>query len=385
VTLDFRFSDEQEEFRKALAAFSTRELLPNYRTTSSSIEFPFATLKKLGELGVLGIGFPEKFGGTGEADPVMLGIATETLAYGDVNLASAPIQVGLVGAQLLHGTEEVQERYLPAMIAGEANLAIALTEPGSGSDASALRMTATRVPGGYRLTGEKTAISWTMTATAAVVYAREPGSSRSTGVSCFVVDLGSEGVTRHHMLGMGCLPLGWGSIHLDDVFVPDSHLIGEEGRGFQVAMNHFDFSRAAIGLMCLGAAEQSLEEAAGYAIQREAFGRPIAEYQGVSFPLAEHATYIEGARWVCYRALWAREQELPHTSLASMSKWWAPVVAKNAIEAAMKIHGNLGYSAEFPLQQRFRDVMAYLVADGTSEIQQGIIAKEILTTGSVSR
>ena len=384
MTLDFRFSDEQEEFRRTLALFSEKELLPNYRATSSSTEFPFATLKKLGDLGVLGIGFPEKFGGTGEDDPVLLGIATETLAYGDVNLASAPIQVGLVGAQLLHGTEEVQERYLPPMIAGETNLAIALTEPGSGSDASALRMTATRVPGGYRLNGEKTAISWTMTATAAVIYAREPGSSRSKGVSCFVVDLESEGVSRHHMLGMGCLPLGWGSIHLDEVFVPDSHLIGEEGRGFQVAMNHFDFSRAAIGLMCLGAAEQSLEEAAVYATQREAFGKPIAEYQGVSFPLAEHATYIEGARWVCYRALWAREQDLPHTSLASMSKWWAPVVAKNAIEAAMKIHGNLGYSAEFPLQQRLRDVMAYLVADGTSEIQQGIISKQILASGSVS-
>ena len=377
MTLDFRFSDEQEEFRRTLALFSEKELLPNYRATSSSTEFPFATLKKLGDLGVLGIGFPEKFGGTGEDDPVLLGIATETLAYGDVNLASAPIQVGLVGAQLLHGTEEVQERYLPPMIAGETNLAIALTEPGSGSDASALRMTATRVPGGYRLNGEKTAISWTMTATAAVIYAREPGSSRSKGVSCFVVDLESEGVSRHHMLGMGCLPLGWGSIHLDEVFVPDSHLIGEEGRGFQVAMNHFDFSRAAIGLMCLGAAEQSLEEAAVYATQREAFGKPIAEYQGVSFPLAEHATYIEGARWV-------REQNLPHTSLASMSKWWAPVVAKNAIEAAMKIHGNLGYSAEFPLQQRLRDVMAYLVADGTSEIQQGIISKQILASGSVS-
>lgn len=385
MTLDFRFSPEQEEFRTSLVAFSNRELLPNYRATSSSIEFPFATLKKLGELGVLGIGLPEKFGGTGEADPVTLGIATETLARGDVNLASAPIQVGLVGAQLLHGTEEVQERYLPSVIAGEQNLAIALTEPGSGSDAGAMRMTATRVPGGYRLNGEKTAISWGMNAAAAVIYAREPGSSRSKGVSCFVVDLNSESVSRHHMMGMGCLPLGWASIHLDDVFVPDSHLIGEEGRGFHVAMHHFDFSRAAIGLMCLGAAQQSLEEAARYAVQRETFGRPISEYQSVAFPLAEHATYIEGARWVCYRALWSREQGLSHTTLASMAKWWAPVVAKNAIEAAMKIHGNLGYSAEFPLQQRFRDVMAYLVADGTAEIQQGIISKEILATGSVSR
>ncbi|RFA10491.1 acyl-CoA dehydrogenase [Subtercola boreus] len=382
--LDFSFSDEHESFRRTLAEFSRQELLPGYTARSASTEFPFALLKKIGDLGVLGIGLPEKFGGTGEDDPVLLGIASETLAYGDVNLASAPIQVGLVGAQLLHGTEEVRERYLPPVIAGEENLAIALTEPGSGSDASALRTTAKRVPGGWLLNGEKTAISWAMTASASLVYAREEGTARSSGVSCFVVDMSTAGVSVHHMRGMGCLPLGWGSIHLDDVFVPESHLIGEEGRGFQVAMNHFDFSRAAIGLMCLGAAEQSLEEAAAYALIRTTFGKPISEYQGVSFPLAEHATYIEGARWVCYRALWLRQENRSHTSLASMSKWWAPVVAKDAIEASMKIHGNLGYSAEFPLQQRFRDVMAYLVADGTAEIQKNIISKEILATKTVS-
>ncbi|MCU1614667.1 MAG: acyl-CoA dehydrogenase [Frankiales bacterium] len=382
--LDFSFSEDHEEFQKTLSAFARKELLPGYTARSASSEFPFALLKKIGDLGVLGIGLPERFGGTGEDDPVLLGIASETLAYGDVNLASAPIQVGLVGAQLLHGTEEVQQRYFPPMIAGEENLAIALTEPESGSDASALRTTAKRVTGGWLLSGEKTAISWAMSASAALIYAREEGTTRSSGVSCFVVDLASDGVTVRHMIGMGCLPLGWGSIALDGVFVPDSHLIGEEGRGFQVAMNHFDFSRAAIGLMCLGAAEQSLEEAALYATQRTTFGKPISEYQGVSFPLAEHATYIEGARWVCYRALWLRQQDRPHTSLASMSKWWAPVVAKDAIEASMKIHGNLGYSAEFPLQQRFRDVMAYLVADGTAEIQKGIISKEILARKTVS-
>jgi cyclohexanecarboxyl-CoA dehydrogenase len=303
------------------------------------------------------------------------------IAYGDVNIASAPIQVGLVGAQLMHGTEEVQERYLPRVIAGEENLAIALTEPGSGSDAGALRTTATRVDGGWRLNGEKTAISWAMSASAAVVYARQPGSTGSRGVSCFVVDLSADGVTRRHMLGMGCLPLGWGSLTFEDVFVPDSHLIGEEDRGFKVAMNHFDFSRAAIGLMCLGAAEQSLAEAARYATQRETFGRPLSDHEGVTFLLAEHATYVEAARWICYRALWARQTDREHTALASMSKWWAPSVAKNAIEAAIRVHGNLGYSAEFPLQQRYRDVMAYLIADGTAEIQLGIIAKPLLATG----
>lgn len=306
MTLDFRFSEEQEAFVELLQRFTERELLPRYIERSASTDFPFDTLRRLGELGVLGIGLPERYGGTGVDDPVLLGLATETLAAGDVNLASAPIQIGLVAAQLLHGTEEVQERYLPGLIAGEHNLAIALTEPGSGSDAAALRTTATKVPGGWRLNGEKTAISWAMSATAAVVYARTPGTSRSQGISCFVVPLDLDAVNRRHMLGMGCLPLGWGSVHFDDVFVPDTYLIGEEGRGFQVAMHHFDFSRAAIGLMCLGAARQSLDEAARYATQREAFGRPISERQGVSFPLAEHATYIEGARWVSYKALWAR-------------------------------------------------------------------------------
>ena len=115
-----------------------------------------------------------------------------------------------------------------------------------------------------------------------------------------------------------------------------------------------------------------------------AFGKPIADNQGVSFPLAEHATYLEAARWLCYRALWLREQGKPHTSLASMSKWWPPTIAKDAIEAAMRIHGNLGYATEFPLQQRFRDVMAYFVADGTAEIQKRVIAKDILARRSTS-
>jgi cyclohexanecarboxyl-CoA dehydrogenase len=177
---------------------------------------------------------------------------------------------------------------------------------------------------------------------------------------------------------MGCLPLGWGSVAMNDVFVPADHLVGEEGRGFAAAMHHFDFSRSALGLLCLGAARVSMDEAARYATERRSFGQPIAEYQGVSFPLAEHATYLEAARLLCYRALWARQVGQPHTALAAMSKWWPPQIALEAIQAAMKIHGNLGYSTEFPLQQRYRDVMAYLVADGTSEIQKRIISRDVL-------
>jgi cyclohexanecarboxyl-CoA dehydrogenase len=177
---------------------------------------------------------------------------------------------------------------------------------------------------------------------------------------------------------MGCLPLGWGSIHLDGVLVSRDMMIGEEGAGFASVMHHFDFSRPALGLLCLGAAKASLDEAISFATEREAFGQPIVNFQGVSFQLAEHATYIEAARWLCYRALWLRATGQPHTAISSMSKWWPPIVAKDAIEAAMRIHGHLGYSAELPLQQRLRDVMAYLVADGSAEIQKRVIAADLI-------
>lgn len=376
--ISFAFTDEQEQFKTTLRDFAQNELAPGYRDRAAKADFPFDVQEQLGELGVLGIGLPEEFGGTGDEDPILLGLAAETLAYGDVNVASAPVLLGLVGSQLAKGSREVQEKYLPGLIAGEITAAIALTEPGSGSDASALRAVARPVSGGYRLSGEKTAISLACSAAVTLVYAREPGSARSRGVTGFAVPMDSEGVTVHHMPGMGCLPLGWGSIHFDDVFVPESAVIGDPGKGFQAVMNHFDFSRAALGVMCLGAAQASLDEAARYATVRETFGKKISEHQGVSFQLAEQATYLEAARWLCYRALWLRETGQPHTALASMSKWWPPMVAKDAIEVAMRIHGNLGYATEFPLQQRYRDVMAYLVADGTAEIQKQIIAKELL-------
>jgi cyclohexanecarboxyl-CoA dehydrogenase len=380
--VSFAFTDEQESFRKTLDAYSRKELLPGYRDRAASTEFPFEILKQLGDLGLLGIGMPEQYGGSGgDEDPVLLGMATEVLAYGDVNMASAPVQLGLIGSQLVQGSDEIKDRYLPPTIAGTETVAIALTEPGSGSDAAGLSTVARSTDGGWRITGEKTAITWACNASAALVYAREPGTTGAKGVSCFVVPLDAEGVSVHHMEGMGCLPLGWGSIHMDDVFVPTSHLIGEAGRGFHAVMNHFDFSRAALGLLCLGAAEASVDETLAYAQQREAFGQPIAGFQGVSFLLAEQATYLEAARWMCYRALWLRGQGEPHTAQASMSKWWPPVVAKNAIEASMRVHGNLGYSTEFPLQQRHRDVMAYLVADGTSEIQKRVIAREAFKRG----
>lgn len=377
--LSFEFSPEQLAFRDVLAEFSRRVLAPGYIRRAAAAEFPWDVQRGLGELGVLGIGLPAEFGGTGEEDPVLLGLAAETLAFGDVNMAAAPVQTGLIGAQLaMAASRAVQEEYIPPMIRGEAVVAIALSEPDSGSDASGLRTEAVPVPGGWRLRGEKSMITQATVARAALVYARAPGSGRSKGVSCFLVPMDSRGVRTSHMPGMGCLPLCWGTISLDDVFVPADHLLGVEGRGFSAALHHFDFSRAALGLMCLGAAQASLDEAAAYARERETFGRKIASYQGVSFPLAEQATYVEGARWLSYRALWLRQTGQKHSAQAAMSKWWGPNVALGAIETAMRVHGGIGYSVELPLQQRFRDVMSYYAADGSAEIQKRLIATEIL-------
>ena len=376
--ISFAFTEEQKDFRLTLERFAHDTLLPGYRDRASSTDFPWDVQRRLASMGVLGIGLPEECGGSGAEDPILLGLATEALAEGDVNVASAPVQVGLVGSQLARGSETVRQEYLAPLIRGDCTVAIALTEPGSGSDAAALRTIAEPAPNGWRITGEKTAISWAMNAGAALVYARAPGSTRSAGVSCFVVPLDAQGVSRARTLGMGCLPLGWGSIHLDGVLVSRDMLIGEEGAGFAGVMHHFDFSRPALGLLCLGAAKASLDEAISFATEREAFGQPIVNFQGVSFQLAEHATYIEAARWLCYRALWLRATGQPHTAISSMSKWWPPIVAKDAIEAAMRIHGHLGYSAELPLQQRLRDVMAYLVADGSAEIQKRVIAADLI-------
>jgi cyclohexanecarboxyl-CoA dehydrogenase len=375
AVLSFAFTDEQQAFADTLRQFAVDVLAPGYRDRAASTAFPWDVYRQLGDLGLLGIGLPERYGGTGVDDPIVLGLAAETLAYGDVNVAFAPVFSGLVAHQLAEGaTDDLAQRYLPSLIAGEKLVAVALTEPGAGSDAAGLSTTATPASGGFRLSGEKTAITAAVHAEAALIYAREPGSSRGHGISCFLVPLDAPGVNTSPTAAMGCAPLGWGSIHLDDVHIPADHLIGEPGRGLHGVLGHFDFSRPALGLMCLGAARASLDEAGRYALERIAFGKPLAAHQGISLALAEQETYLEAARWLCYRALWLRATGRPHTAEAAMGKWWPPIVAKDAIEQAMRTFGNLGYSSELPLQQRYRDVMAYLIADGTAEIQKRVIA-----------
>ena len=216
--LSFAFSPEQEDFRSQLRRFAVAELTPYYIERAARSEFCWEAHRQLAGLGVLGIGLPEKHGGTGAPDPVTLGLATEILAYGDVNVASAPVLSGLVASQLAeNGQGAVVDEWLPQLIAGDVVAAIAVTEPSCGSDASRLRTEARRVPGGWRIRGEKIAITLATVASVALVYAREPGSAGYLGITCFAVPLDAEGVTRTHTPGMGALPLCWGQLSFDDV------------------------------------------------------------------------------------------------------------------------------------------------------------------------
>lgn len=377
--LSFELSEEHRALQEQLRAYAKSQLLPAYVQRAAGTSIPATVRKELAAMGVLGIGLPEAYGGSGEDDPIALGVATEALAYGDVNVASLPIQTGLIGTQLgMLADEDVKASYIHRLVAGEIDVAIALTEAESGSDAAAMRTVATPVDSGWRLTGRKASITSAMTAAASIVYARAPGSERHDGISAFLVDLDAPGVTVEATADMGMRPLARGDIVMEDVFVPASHLCGTQGRGFAQVMGKFDFSRAAIGLMCLGAAQASLDEAAEWANERTAFGQPIAGYQGVSFPIAEHLTYMAGAREVCYKTLWLRAHGRPHTVEAAMSKWWAPKVAKEAIEVAITTVGHGAYSEDMAHQARFRDVFGYLIADGTAQIQKLIIATDFI-------
>jgi cyclohexanecarboxyl-CoA dehydrogenase len=227
------------------------------------------------------------------------------------------------------------------------------------------------VSGGWRLRGEKTSVTGLPAAHMAIVFARSP-----KGPSAFLVDLHDATVSRQRFRDPGLRPVGRGAVTFEDTFVPHEGLIGEEGRGFQLVMHEFDYSRALLGLMSIGVAERAIDMTVDYARERTTFGQPLSRNQGVTFPIAEHLTRLEAARWLSYRALSLRQAGRRHTREAAMVKWWAPHLAVRAIEDCVVLHGHVGWSDEMPLQAMRRDVSSLLIGDGTPQIQKLIIARE---------
>ena len=375
--MDFAWTPEHETLSRTLRQFARKDLAPRSAEWDKSGEFPWEAWRQMGQLGLLGLRIPAAYGGQ-DADYLTFGLAMEEIGRGDFSCTYGLQLAGLAGEILgANATEEVRKRWLPPTAHGEAVIALALTEPGVGSDAANLACRAVRKGDEYVLTGEKSGISLGMVAQAAIVFART-GGERARGVSAFLVDLDVPGVARSALRDMGTHAVRRAVLAFDGVRVPLSHRLGDEGQGFYQVMRGFDYNRIGIALACLGTAAVSVEETMDYVRQRKAFGQPLATFEGVSFAIAEAATHIEACRWLCYRALWLADQGQPHTKESAMTKWWAPRLAVETIHQCLLLHGHYGYTDELPFEQRLRDVIGLEIGDGTAEVMKMVVARELI-------
>ncbi len=375
--MDFAFTPEQEAIRETARRFAEDRVAPGYQAREAEARFDRSLVREMGELGLIGPELPEDMGGHG-LDGVCAGIIIEEIARGDLSMAYTQLLGSLMGSVIaLHARPEVARRVVPEIVAGETIVALGLTEPGGGSDAANLKLKARRENEFYVLDGEKTSTSLADQADQIVVFARTgTAAERARGVSAFLIPLDAPGITTSRFDDLGEVIIGRGSVFFDQVRVAPEARLGEEGKGFHHIMRGFDYSRALIGLQCLGPAAASLEETWRYVTERQAFGKPIAKYQGVTGPLAEAETLITAARLLCYKTLWLRDNDRPHTAEAAMCKWWAPQVAFDTIHRCLLTHGHYGYTRDLPHQQRLRDVLGLQIGDGTDQIQKLVIARE---------
>jgi cyclohexanecarboxyl-CoA dehydrogenase len=376
--MDFALSDEQQEYRDRARTVTTKRLLPGYRARERAGRIDPDLRREIGAAGLIAPEIAVEYGGRG-LDRVTSGVITEEIGRGDINVAYLQVVGSLVG-QILAGNArpEVAREWVPKICSGEEIVGIGLTEPHAGSDAGMPRLTARRDGDDWVLDGVKS-LSFGNDAAAVVVFARTgPSQDRGKDISAFLVPLGLPGVTRKPYADMGTTAVGRGEAHLDGVRIPADHLLGEEGRGFTQVMQGFDFSRALIGLQCIGCAQQTVDETWEHVSTRQAFDRPLSKNQGVSFPLAEAETLLTAARLLCYQTLWLKDAGLPHTSQAAMSKWWAPKTAYDVINQCLLLHGQYGYRTELPIEQRLRDVLGLQIGDGTAQIMKLVIARQRL-------
>jgi len=376
--MDLAFSPEQDELVRTLRQFARRELAPRSAQWDKTGEFPWEAWRRMGELGLLGLRVPAAYGGQ-EADFLTFGLAMEEIGRGDFSCTYGIQLAGLAGEILgRSGSEAIKTRWLPPTASGLAVVALALTEPGAGSDAANLACRAEHDGDGYVITGEKSGISLGMAAQAAIVFARTDPAGRARGVTAFLVPLDLPGVSRSLLRDMGTRAIGRAVLAFDHVRLPASHRLGEEGTGFYQVMQGFDYNRIGIALACLGVAQQSVEETMVYVKERKAFGRALARFEGVSFAIAEAATHLEACRWLCYRALWLADQGRPYTKESAMTKWWGPRLAVDTIHQCLLLHGHYGYTDELPFEQRMRDVIGLEIGDGAAEVMKMVVARELL-------
>jgi alkylation response protein AidB-like acyl-CoA dehydrogenase len=377
--VDFELRPEQREIQVVARDFAAAEIEPHASDWDRAHAFPRELLGKLGELGLLGVCVPEEYGGAG-ADFLAYILVLEELSRADAGVGvTVAVHTSACTLPLLaFGSEEQRSRFVPPLARGEEIGCFALTEPGSGSDAGALRTRAEAEDGGWRISGTKQWITNGSFGGTFLVFARtDPDIPGARGVSAFVLDGDQVEVTREEEK-LGLNSSSTADLALDGVFVERDRLLHEEGRGFRVAMATLDGGRIGIAAQAVGIAQAAYDVARAYAKERLVFGRPIAELQAIQWKLADMSTEIDAARLLTYRAAWLKDRGEPHTEAGAKAKLFASEMARRQTAEAIQVLGGYGYTKEFPVERYYRDAKVTEIYEGTSEIQRLVIARSIL-------
>jgi alkylation response protein AidB-like acyl-CoA dehydrogenase len=374
--MNLTFTDEQEMMRKMVRDFAESEIAPFIEKMEKG-EFPREILRKMGELGLMGIPVAEKYGGA-EMDFV-----SYIIAINELSKVSATVGVILsvhtsVGTNpiIYFGNDEQQQRYLPKLATGEYLGAFCLTEPSSGSDAASLKSRAVKDGEHYVLNGSKMFITNGGEADVYIVFASTDPTLGTKGISAFIVEKNTPGlVIGKDERKMGLHGSRTVQLTFENMRVPAKNLLGQEGEGFKIAMANLDVGRIGIAAQALGIAEAALEAATAYATERKQFGKPIAAQQGIGFKLADMATNVEAAKLLLYRAADLRSQGLNCGKEASMAKLFASKTAVEVTTDAIQVFGGYGYTEDYPVERYFRDAKVTEIYEGTSEIQRIVISK----------
>lgn len=368
--MEFSLSEMHEMVRETAYNFSRREVLPVIKEHDRSHTFPHEIIPKMAELGFLGICLPVRYGGAG-MDYISLGMASEGLEFGDSSVReTVAVHLGLHALPIFQwGTEEQKRTFLPPLASGEQLACFGLTEPGAGSDVAALSTRARKDGEDYLLTGEKMWITLSDVADRFLVFAKTDPAKGSRGITAFILERGWAGLTTGTIEGkMGVHASNTGWIAMDDVRVPSSHRLGQEGEGFKIAMSALDNARYGVAAGAVGIIKACLEESINYAKERKTFGKPIAEYQLVQQLIAHMQQSVDIGELLVWKAGWLKNQGIRNTRETSMAKWYCTEAARRAADDAVQIHGAYGYSDEYNVERHLRNTKSAVIYEGTSQI-----------------
>ena len=380
--MDFILNDEQQAIRDTCREFAEQEIRPRAEQMDATGQFPYDIVRKMGTLGLLGLPFPEEYGGAG-ADFLSYCLALEEISRGDASVGitmEAHISLGATPFYLF-GSKEQKERFLVPLARGEQLWAFGLTEPEAGSDAGSTRTRAELRDGQWHINGSKAFITNAGTdmsggITIAAATGRLPNGKPE--ITNIIVPKGTLG----YIIGKPYKKMGWKAsdtrpLTFEDCVVPEENVLGKHGEGFRQFMQILDSGRIAIAALSVGLAQACLDEALRYAKERKQFGKPISSFQAIQFKLADMAMEIELARLMYYKAAWLHVLGQPYTREASMAKLFASETAKRAADQAVQIHGGYGFMDEYPVSRYWRNVKVNEIGEGTSEVQRMIIAKQL--------